>query len=454
VHKIFDNITNITKVAKQMHHRFKTGTNEYVLDKEPEGPKHVPKISLRSRAVLFELEDSSFEWKLGTIYRIGLMEQKQRLAREQAFDLKVKKLQQQDELRNGGSRNRARSAHNGHHGHRGRNKSKNREGGHGRGRFHRRTKSADSIDRGSLDGDRPMRYDKDGFSGLSGSCQTSVEEAREKLKILNAQTWRKRIDHALATQNRSMHDIRSMFWGLDELPDDVEQKETILTIPQRPALMAFAISDLDIIVDKPSFPMSEYPKFLQRVGKGMPTDMQYSLLVPMHVQINAGEAKMHLRDYPLPLVHIPSIGNVGSSRLPSLSLKTDFVIAEEFRDIESSRVSRVVVVPQEETLEGKLSGGFAVDVRRTVAPVKTYSDMNIDINSAYPTRITWGTSYQPAIQDMMQIIENFTKPAIDPSERVGFWDKIRLTFHSRINISWKGDGDVHLILKGKCYLHH
>lgn len=447
VHKIFDNITNITKVAKQMHHRFKTGTNEYVLDKEPEGPKHVPKISLRSRAVLFELEDSSFEWKLGTIYRIGLMEQKQRLAREQAFELKVKKLQQQDELRSGGgSRHRARSAHNGYHGHRGRNKSKTRETRHGR--FHRRTKSADSSSQSSLDGDRPMRYNKDGFSGLSNSSQTTVEVAREKLKVLNAQTWKKRIDHALATQNHSMHDIRSMFWGLDELPDDVEQKEVILSIPQRPPLMALAISDLDIIIDKPSFPMSEYPKFLQRVGKGMPTDMQYSLLIPMHVQINAGEAKLHLRDYPLPLVHIPSIGNVGSSRLPSLALRTDFVIAEEFRDVESSRVSRVVVVPKEETLSGELSGGFAVDVRRTVAPVKTYSDMNVDINSAYPTRITWGTSYQPAIQDMMQIIENFTKPAVDPSERVGFWDKIRLTFHSRINISWKGDGDVHLILKG------
>ena len=447
VHKIFDNITNITKVAKQMHHRFKTGTNEYVLDKEPEGPKNVPKISLRSRAVLFELEDSSFEWKLGTIYRIGLMEQKQRLAREQAFDLKVKRLQQQDELRSGlGSRNRARSAHNGYHGHRARDKSSTRDAKYTR--FHRRTKSESSSDRDSLDGDRPMRYNKDGFSGLSGSSQTSVEVAREKLKVLNAQTWKKRIDHALSTQTHTMHDIRSMFWGLDELPEDAEQKETILTIPQRPALMALAISDLDIIIDKPSFPMSEYPKFLQRVGKGMPTDMQYSLLIPMHVQINAGEAKLHLRDYPLPLVHIPSIGNLGSSRLPSLSLKTDFVIAEEFRDVESSRVSRVVVVPEEETLSGEMSGGFAVDVRRTVAPVKTYSDMNVDINSAYPTRITWGTSYQPAIQDMMQIIENFTKPAVDPSERVGFWDKIRLTFHSRINISWKGDGDVHLILKG------
>jgi hypothetical protein len=165
-----------------------------------------------------------------------------------------------------------------------------------------------------------------------------------------------------------------------------------------------------------------------------------------------GEAKLQLRDYPLPLIHIPALRTSQNSRLPSLSLKTDFVIAEEFRDIESSRVSRVVVVPEELNSSGEKTGGFAVDIRRTVAPVKTYSDMKFDINSSHPTRITWGTSYQPAIQDMMQVIEGFTKPAIDPSDRVGFWDKIRLTFHSRINISWKGDGDVHLILKGSLHV--
>jgi len=443
MHKIFDNVSNVAKTVKQVHHRFKTGTDEYVLEKEAEGPKLVPKISLRSRAVLFELEDNAFEWKLGTIYRIGLMEQKQRLAREQAFELKVRKLQQQDEQR-GNSRYRARSAHDV----RSRGKLKKEK----ELRFHRRSKSADSSgddsspDRGRSD--HPMRYNKDGFSGLSGSHQTSIKDARVKLNRLNAETWRKRIDFAMKTQNRTMSDIRSTFWGLDELPDDVEQRETILAVSQRPALMTLAVSDLEIIIDKPSFPISEYPRFLHRVGKGMPFDTQYSLLIPMHVQIQMGEAKIQLRDYPLPLLHFPAIGSIQSSRLPSVLMKTDFVIAEEFRDLESSRVSRVVVVPPEYTAEGELTGGYAVDVRRTVAPVKTYSDMAIDINSAYPTRITWGTSYQPAIQDMMQIIENFTKPAVDPSERVGFWDKIRLTFHSRINVSWKGDGDVHLILKG------
>ncbi|KAF2014869.1 hypothetical protein BU24DRAFT_493378 [Aaosphaeria arxii CBS 175.79] len=442
MHKVFDNFANLVKTIKQMHHRFKTGSNEYILAKGPEGPKHVPKISLRSRAVLFEIEDGSFEWKLGVIYRYGLMEQKQRLAREQAFELKMKKLRQENDRR-GTSRQRARSAHT----FRGRSKSKKARELKVRSKSEERSDPEDSPDNGRH-GDHPMRYDKQGYSGLSGSSRTSIEEARDKLNRLNAQTWRKRIDHALTCQNRSINDIRSIFWGLDDMPDEVDHRETILAIPQRPALMVFVISDLDIVIDKPSFPLSEYPKFLNSVGKGMPVDMQYSLLIPLHVKLNVGEAKIQLRDYPLPLIHIPAIRPTQSARLPSLSLRTDFVIAEEYRDFESSRISRVVVVPPEITNDGEPTGGFAVDVRRTVAPVKTYSNMKIDVNSAYPTRITWGTSYQPAIQDMMQVIESFTKPAVDPSERVGFWDKIRLTFHSRFNVSWKGDGDVHLILKG------
>ena len=81
VHSIFDNIANIIKTTKQLQHHFITGTDEYILTKEPEGPKRVPKITLRTQMLLFEIEDSTFEWKLGSIYRAGVMEQKQRIAR-------------------------------------------------------------------------------------------------------------------------------------------------------------------------------------------------------------------------------------------------------------------------------------------------------------------------------------------------------------------------------------
>ena len=83
--------------------------------------------------------------------------------------------------------------------------------------------------------------------------------------------------------------------------------------------------------------------------------------------------------------------------------------------------------------------------------MKTYSDVEIAINTSAPTSITWGPSYQPAIQDMMMIIEGFTKPQVDPSDRTGFWDKFRLSVHSRVMVAWKGDADVHQKLKGNTY---
>jgi hypothetical protein len=437
VHKVIDNFINTAKSVQQLHHRFITGTNEYILEKRPEGPKHLPKLSIRSKALLFELEDGAFEWKLGTIYRAGLIEQKQRIARGQAFKVKAKKIEE-EELRRDSTRFRNRSAHprgRSAHNEPSRQRSQSEDTGDGR-----RSRSK----RG-----RRMRYDPDGTCGISGSAKISIGEAHEKLQRHNAQSWKKRIDTIFSVAKNGMKDLRGVFWGPDELPDDMVEDEDILEVPQRPGLMALLISELHFAVDKPSFPMNQLPEFLHRIGKGMPYDTQYSLLVPMHVQLDMGEARITLRDYPLPLLHVPAIRPGQSPRVPAWSLKTDFVIAEEFQGPESTRHVKVDVIPPLNIEPGSsTNGGFAIDVRRTVSPVKTYSDIKVDINTALPTRITWGASYQPAIQDMMMVIENFTKPQVDPSDRTGFWDKIRLSFHSRVSVAWKGDGDVHLMLKG------
>lgn len=437
VSQVSDNVTNVVKVVEQLHHRLKTGTNEYILDKGPEGPKNVPKVSLKCKSLLFELEDGAFEWKLGMIYRAGRIEQMQRLAREEAFKVKVKKIHEEARKESGV---RARSA-----------------GGRGRsahsGASWVRSPSADGRRaRSSSDGherSRGPRYDPENGCGISGHTLVSISDARAKLNEHNSKSWKSRVDRFYAMARNGMKDIRSTFWSMDNVPDDFEDTETILEIPDRPALMAALVHELHFTIDKPSFPMKQLPDYLHRVGKGMPRDMKYSLLVPMNVQINVGEVRANLRDYPLPLLHVPSIKPGQSSRTPAMSLRTDFVIAEEFRGIESTRRVRVNVIPtpNPESRESN-DHGFAIDVRRTIGPIKSFSDMIVDINTALPTRITWGPSYQPAIQDMMMVIESFTKPQLDPSERVGFWDKIRLGFHSSVRIAWKGDGDVHFCLKG------
>lgn len=439
VYQIFDNLVNVAKASQQLHHRFHTDTNEYILQKKPEAPKEVPRISVRSKAFLFEIEDGPFDWKLGTIYRMGMIEQKQRLAREAAFLAKVRHIETfrqraSSRLRYPSTQGQSRSKSQP-------DETRGRAGG-SENNTRRRSLSPRSH------GFRSIRYDPEGQCSLSQEAKVSIDEARRKLQRHNAQSWKKRIDHAYTIQHRGMREIRSIFWGNDQLPSDSGSNERILGLPDRPGLLSALISDLHVIIDKPSFPTKDYAKFLHSIGKGMPLDTEYSLLVPMNVQINMGEARVTLRDYPLPLLHVPTIKAGQSPRLPSWSLKSDFVIAEEFRGAISTRQVAVEVVPGHKISVPNKSKGFAIDVRRTVSPVKTYSNVDVSINTSGSTKITWGTSYQPTIQDMMMVIESFTRPQVDPSSRVGFWDKIRLSIHSRVLVSWKGDGDVHLQLKG------
>ncbi|KAJ9612876.1 Protein SABRE [Cladophialophora chaetospira] len=445
MYKVFDNFINTSKAMAQLHHRFKTRSNEYVLSKHPEAAKKIPRVSVRTKALCFELEDDPFEWKLGVIYHVGLVEQKQRLARIDAYRLKVKRMNEERRPRSA-SRLRAHSAHSSRRG------SPNGSLDH----RHRRSHSIDttprkrSTSRGRRGrGPRQMRYDRDGVCALTSDANIEADEAWLRLQEHSSRSWKRRIDFMLRLQNNAVKSVRQMFSGADEPPHDDHETETILGIPNRPGLMTLIISDLHLIVDKPSFPDADLPKFIHEIGKGMPHDMQYGLLVPLNLSLDMGEARVFLRDYPLNLLHIPAIRPGQQARLPSWSLRSDFVIAEEFRDENSTRHIKVEIVPKgQHARSGKEIPAFAIDVRRTVAPVKTYSKPVIDINTSLPTTISWGTSYQPVIQDMMMIIESFTKPEIDPSERVGFWDKIRLSFHSRLVVNWKGDGDLQLRLKG------
>ncbi|CAK7263829.1 Protein SABRE [Sporothrix epigloea] len=442
LYKIFDNVVNTFKSVTQLHHRFKTGTDEYILSKSPEGPKRIPRVSVRCRTFAFELEDGAFEWKLGMIYRAGRIEQMQRLAREEAFRVKVEKIRKSSRL--GTSEVRAQSAAP-----RGRQSMAEPSLKGARSYSHDRPRTARKSENSQNYGRTP-RYDPEGSSlGMTGNAQITIDEAQRSLDEHNARGWKQRIDRSYRMAQNSMKEIRSMYWGEQTSADSVNENERILGVPNRPALMTAIVDDLHFIVDKPSFPIKELPEFLHMIGKGMPKDMLYSLLIPINLQILLGEAKVTLRDYPLPLLHVPSIASHQSSRLPALALSTDFVVAEEFQGPESIRHIKVDVLPPKSSEPGaSREGNFAIDVLRTTSQVKTYSDMTVDINTSLPTRITWAPSYQPAIQDMMMVFESFTKPQLDPSENVGFWDKIRLSFHSRVRVAWKADGNVHLALKG------
>ncbi|RDA89891.1 hypothetical protein CP533_6248 [Ophiocordyceps camponoti-saundersi (nom. inval.)] len=447
VDRVTDNVINTMKAVQQLHHRFKTGTNEYILEKKPESAKLLPKTSIRSRNVLLELEDGAFEWKLGIIYRTGRAEQVQRLVREEAFRVKANKVREEAFVRRG-SNVRSRSVMSRGRGSGAAAAPSSSSGGAPSGSWFR----SRSLD-GRMDAPRTSlpRYDPDGDSvRVPGQAKVSEDEARTFLDAYNAQAWQKRIDRAYETSRTAAREMRESFWGDNRMPEDLEVTERILEVPQRPALMAAVLSDFHAVIDKPSFAMRELPEFIHKVGKGMPLDMRYGLLLPMNLTMGMGEVRVSLRDYPLPILHIPSLKPGQSMRSQSLTLKGNLVVAEEFQGVESQRRVRVNVIPARDPGSGASAneGSFAIEVIRTVSAVKSYSDLYMDINTALPTRITWGPSYQPAVQDMMMVVESFTKPQLDPSELVGFWDKLRLNTHSHLHVAWKGDGDMHLSLKG------
>ena len=63
-----------------------------------------------------------------------------------------------------------------------------------------------------------------------------------------------------------------------------------------------------------------------------------------------------------------------------------------------------------------------------------YTDLQCSFNSDYPTRIIWGTSYNFGIQQTMLNFDKFSKPPVDPSPKLGFWDKLKYVLHGNVQL--------------------
>lgn len=413
LHHISDNIVNTFKTVEELHYRYKTRSNDYVLTQHADKPKKLPKLRIRARNLSLDIEDDPFECRLGIIYRVGLTETRARLAREAAFELKVKNMSNASDVSPNPSDER------------------------------KREQSENSEQNGT-----PlfMHYNSKDGRNLSGASSVSVEEAFKKIQLHNSQAWIKRIRWMTGVQRDAINKLRRKF--MDD--DDALQTfvpERFVALPHRPSLFSTLIHDFDMIIDKPSFPEQDLPKFMHDRGKGLPLDTEFSIIIPMNFKLEFNEARASLRDYPLPVLHIPPLHPSQKANMSSFRLQTDLVIAEELRGPESHREVNVSIVPRAHSATST-NIRVDLDVRRSISPIKTYSDISIQLNSASATLITWGSSLQPAIQDVMQRFESFTKPQVDESDKLGFWDKVRLIMHTRVTVKWAGDGDVHLTLKG------
>lgn len=248
---------------------------------------------------------------------------------------------------------------------------------------------------------------------MSAAHNVPVSEATNLLRARNSTEWTKRIRNATAEQGRREEALLRRLYGL--LPGQRRDQDLpihLLSHSRSAPLLRITAHNLSVVVTKPSFGADEGVRdFLFDVGKGMPRDTKFTVLVPVHLKVTASEVKATLRDYPLPLVHIPP---APPGQGPAFDLETDLVAAEELPGPEGILRVPSVVIPK--LLRHKHEGLYTIEIPRTVRPMKTYALPVIKIRSSEATTIGWGNSMQPAIQDVVRVLDSLTKISPDPSE--------------------------------------
>jgi hypothetical protein len=387
---IIDNLVTMVKATKQLVHRLLKGRDDWIIEPGPEKAKRVPHVSIAISTLALEMEDDPLETALNRIWRVGREEQKGRLARDYAFE-----------------------------------------------------KKAESTEKAAQEGKQGLEgHDAD--NKPHHHPRASIPEAREALDRFNSRNWIDRARNAKAEQRRREEGLLRKIYGRPSHRPDVDLPIDLTNVVPTAPLFRATFNSVDVDINKPSFGLEGVTDFLHEVGKGLPRDAQFSLLIPFHISWTMNEAKVALRDYPLPLLHIPPPLS-GQDDVKSWELETDLVIAEEAADSPSS-VRRVpcVIVPPEHSRRG-----HTILVPRSAMPTKTYALPRVRVQSPHATRIGWGNSIQPTIQDVARVFETVTKQTPDPSERVGFWDKVRLIMHGNVEIDFPGNSEVHLHLKGE-----
>ncbi|KAF9268076.1 hypothetical protein L218DRAFT_994841 [Marasmius fiardii PR-910] len=369
------------KACKHLYRMTALGTHIPFPEPDVEGPKDVPRINIQIGFLCAEAADAPLESKLTLIFRSGPDAAASRTDRENAFAVKVDSILNSDD--------------------------------------------------GPADREVPWQF--------SAKHSVSIQEARSRLDRVHVLDWIMRLDAIRGYQYGAEKEVHQRFktlsgaYPLTKIPNLVD----VLPVSDTPPLFRAAISNLTLSLDKPSFPLERLSDFLHTQGH-LPKDTEYWLLIPAHINISLSELKITLRDYPLALAHITSPSDSGE---PALVFETDLVIAEEMGPPSSVDWIDCPILTGEGILGEK---ALTVSVPKTIMPVKTYANPEVRVLTPDISSFSWGVSYAPATHDLMRVVETLTTAPKDPSQPVGFWDKMRLILHWSLRASFKGEVRYHM----------
>ncbi|KAH8550740.1 golgi-body localization protein domain-containing protein [Umbelopsis sp. PMI_123] len=352
-------------------------------------PVKMPTIQLRFEILTFTIEDDPFEANLRLIYKTGTIQQKVRLANEDAFTAKAQAMASQQQ---------------------------------------QQQRQDDENGRRALDGEQEHNA-KVWIKSIHSAQKEEQQGVQELCESRRQNRYKGVPDFGQRTLEFTSKYLADLF--------DI----TLVPPTRHLSLLFAAMRHMDLTISIPTFPLDQTRLFMQNIGDGIPLDTQFSTLAPFHLNWFADETWVQLRDYPLPLMYVPPKPKKDPNSWPQAwSLSGDYVFGDELGTKLATRLVDVVLVDLQN------GANYNMSVPRTTSPPKFYSVVEIHCLVSNPARLAWAQSVQPAIQDVSRVFDYFTRPPVDPSEKLGFWDKIRHMIHTRTRIRF--NGDLAVCLKG------
>ncbi|KAG4095196.1 golgi-body localization protein domain-containing protein [Neocallimastix lanati (nom. inval.)] len=163
-------------------------------------------------------------------------------------------------------------------------------------------------------------------------------------------------------------------------------------------------------------------EIIHMIDNQTPANKIYDTLVPIKLTLNIGSATMDLRDYPEKMFYLPE--STDDPERPSLKFDVSVFITEQDPNEECKRWVEVKY----------FHGRRSEKVLRTINPVKMYYNAKCVIQTNQRAYFVWGYSIDPVFTHILQTISAFSKDCYDPSEKLAWWDKIRLNFHGSMDL--------------------
>lgn len=454
-YKVFDNLKAFFKSIKKLKHNFsdlmyiddsnKEFKVDVIMPSIVEKPPRLPHIKIKSKRILYCNHDDPFEEELTGFLMLGKMEQYVRASKLKAFEKYeaniLKNLQEKYQgilkFENGtvlmpesvkrGVQDNAYLSPESH----GMRKSFSTSF-ISSSNYHRKRENTVSIASPSKLSNEIPSDDVEAWLNYKRDYHTAIEIPRNRLNANISKSWITRVRASTKIKSR-LRAHHSSFTADPKVRKEFLKKFPVVVEGNLQPLFDFTVSDAILDLNEPNFGLENYPDFMHKVASGMPKDMKYGILFPMNLNLSCSEAVVQIKDYPLPLI---GFGGAPDDNCLSVKFSGDMIICEQAYVSEEIRYNFVPCVPQYNDLRKK-DCLYAFHIARTMTNVKFVTDMDVFVNSSRASSVSWSPSLQPGLSYALNSFDLLSKPPLDISSKIGFWDKMPLLVPSRFTFHLK-----------------